>query len=89
MKTTGLKLLALLSMVAVPALAEETVPEKAKDATKDAVREVKKAGHRTSEALCTGTKAECERRKAGHRVTEVKDAAKDKVEETKDKLDSN
>ncbi|MGQ0506840.1 MAG: hypothetical protein ACT4TC_16130 [Myxococcaceae bacterium] len=69
------------------AFAEETVGEKVKATGNDAARTTKKAGHDVSEALCTGTKAECAKEKAKHKGTEVKDSATDKASEVKNKVD--
>ncbi len=87
MSNTNLKLLALLSLCSMPALAGESAGEKVKASANDVGRAAKKAGHRVEETLCTGTKVECEKKKLGNRAKEAKDAVSDKAEETKDKLD--
>lgn len=87
MKNT--KLISLLGLVALSAPAyAQSMREKAKDTANDATREVKKAGHRVEEAVCTGTKAECEKEKLKNRAIEAKDATKDKATELKDKVDA-
>jgi hypothetical protein len=73
----------LLGGVAIAQSAEE----KAKATGKDTKRELKKAGHRVEETLCTGTKAECAAKKANHRLEEAKDKAVDTVDKAKDKID--
>lgn len=80
-------LLALLALAALPAFAQST-GEKVKDAANDTTRAVKKGVHRTTEALCVGTKAECAKKKLEHRVTETRDDVRDKAVELKDKVDS-
>jgi hypothetical protein len=87
MKTTAATFLGLALMICVPALAQSTV-EKAKATGNDAKRGMKKGADRTKEALCTGTKAECEAAKAKDHMRETKDDVVDKVKETKDKVDS-
>jgi hypothetical protein len=77
-----------LALVATPAFAEQTVPEKAKVAKNATVRVVKKAAHRTEEAVCLASDAVCLARKAKHRVNEAGDATVDKVDEVKDKVDN-
>jgi hypothetical protein len=70
-----------------PAMAQSTT-EKAKATGNDVKRAVKKGAHRVEEAVCTGTKAECEAQKLKHRATEAKDKVVDEAEELKDKVDS-
>ncbi|MDP2269203.1 MAG: hypothetical protein Q8K32_00650 [Archangium sp.] len=79
-------LISLFAFGALPAFAQ-SAEEKAKDTVNDGSRKVKKSAHRAGEALCTGTKAECAKKKAENRGEEAKDAAKDKAEELKDKAD--
>lgn len=86
--SSTLKLIVLLSLLSsTSALAEQTVPEKAKVVKNDAGRGVKKAVNRTKEAVCMKSDAECLARKAKHRVEEAGDAAGDKLDEVKDKVD--
>jgi hypothetical protein len=73
--------------LAMPAFAQQTRGEKADEAGRDIKRTGKKAVNRTDEALCTGTKAECEAKKAKHRVGETKDRAVDGAKSTVDKVD--
>lgn len=89
MRNARNRLFSLISLVALagaPVLAQ-TAGEKAKDTLNDGSRKVKKSMHRAGEALCTGTKAECAKKKLQHRVKEGKDAVEDKAEEIKDKVD--
>lgn len=69
------------------AFAEQTVPEKAKDVANDAARSVKKGANRVKEAVCVEGDVECAAKKAKNRVKEGAEAAKDKVEEVKNKVD--
>ena len=86
--SSTLKLLGLLSLLgSTPALAEQTVPEKAKVVKNDAGRGVKKAVNRGKEAVCLKSDAECLARKAKHRIEEGADQAADKLDEVKDKID--
>ena len=71
----------------VAAFAGETAGEAADNTANSAKATTKKAGHRVSEAACTGTKAECAKNKAKNKVDETKDDATNKAKETKDKLD--
>jgi len=72
--------------------AEETLSEKAQVTTKTATRTVKKAIHRTSEALCgklTGdSKIECLAKEAKNHLKEGKDVVVDKASEVKNAVDS-
>ena len=43
--------------------------------------------HRVDEAACTGTNAECAKRKIEHRSEETKEVIKDKSTEMKNKVD--
>jgi hypothetical protein len=88
MKTTDLKLLALLAFASAgPAFAAETVPEKVESTSKDAARDVKKAGNRVEEELCMGTKAECAKKKVKNRGEETKDKVEDKASDVKNNVD--
>ena len=69
------------------AVADETVPEKAKVIKNDATRATKKAVNRIEEAVCAKSDAECLARKAKNRTTEAADTVGDKVSETKNKID--
>lgn len=86
-----MKTLPLLSLcvglVSLPVLAEETTGEKVEAKTNDAKRSVTKGAHKTEEALCTGTKAECAKQKVEHRASEAKDTVGDKASEAKHKVD--
>ena len=87
--TSFIKLAAVLTLgLAVPAaLADETVPEKAKVVKNDTVRAAKKAVNRVEEAVCAKSDAECLARKAKNRTREAADAVGDQASETKNKLD--
>lgn len=90
MKTrTQLHTLSLLGLMLLggSALAQETAGEKVDAAGNGVKRTTKRGANRVKEAVCTGTKAECEARKAGNRIEEGKDTVVDKVKETKDKVD--
>ena len=84
---TKLAVLLSLCLGMTPAFAEETVPEKAKVVKNDAKRAAKKAGNRAKEMVCAENDAECLAKKAKHRVTEGADAAVDKADEVKNKVD--
>lgn len=81
-----LGVLALSLALALPAMAQST-GEKVKATGNDIKREVKKGAHRVEEAVCTGTKAECEAQKLKNRATEAKDSVVDGAKELKDKVD--
>jgi len=85
--TTALKVLSLVAVASMPVFAQSTT-EKAKATGNDVKREVKKAGHRVEETLCTGNKVECAAEKAKNRTVEAKDSVVDHTKEAKDKLDS-
>jgi hypothetical protein len=90
MKTrTDLHTLSLLGLMLLGgrALAQETGGEKLDAAGNGVKRTAKRGANRVKEAACTGTKAECEVRKAGHRIEEGKDTVVDKAKEAKDKAD--
>ena len=89
MKTPiALSLIGLLSLASTVAMASESVVEKTKATANDAKRGTKKAAHQVDEAVCTGTEAECAAKKAKHRAAENSEAASDKAEHLKDKVDS-
>ena len=67
--------------------AEETVGEKAEAKAHDAKRGMKKGMHHTKEAMCMEGDAKCAAKKAGHRMDEGGDYAKDKAQETKNAVD--
>ena len=79
-------LISLFALAALPGFAQ-TAGEKVKDTVNDGTRKVKKTVNRAGEELCTGTKAECAKKKLENRGNEAKDAVKDKAEEVKDKVD--
>jgi hypothetical protein len=83
-------LLSLFLLASTPVAASASEGDEVKnDATSDAhtaKREVKKAGHRISEATCTGSKAECAGRKTKHRLQEGADKVSDKVSEGDDRI---
>jgi len=81
----ALKLLAVVSLTAGPAMAQ-TTGQKLKEASHDVRREARKGVNRVDEELCTGTKAECEARKVKHRAQEAKDIVEDKATEVKDRV---
>jgi muramoyltetrapeptide carboxypeptidase LdcA involved in peptidoglycan recycling len=65
----------VLCIVALPALAQTPV----KDTAHTGVRKVKKATHRVTETLCTGTRAACAAGKLKNRVTETRDVVRDEA----------
>jgi hypothetical protein len=67
--------------------ATETVTEKTEAVKKDIKRDAHESMHRVDESACTGTDAECAKRKAEHRTEETKEVIKDKSSETKNKVD--
>jgi hypothetical protein len=82
------RLLGLFLLAAGPRVArasEADVKGDVRSDTNDVKRGAKKATHRVDEAGCTGTKAECAKRKGKHRVEEAKDKASDKTTEAVDK----
>lgn len=79
--------MALMGVAGI-ACAEETVTEKMQETGNDMKRGVQKGVNRTKEAVCTDSDAECLAKKAGHRVEEGADSAKDKVKEVKNDIDS-
>jgi hypothetical protein len=82
------RLLGLFLLAAGPRLArasEADVKADVRSDTDDVKRGTKKAANRVDEAGCTGTKAECSKRKAKHRVEETKDKVGDKTTEAVDK----
>jgi hypothetical protein len=73
------------SGIAGVAVAEESVPAKAKVVKNNASRKTKKAAHRVQEAVCAESDAECLAQKAKHRTTEAGEAVEDKASEIKGK----
>jgi len=61
--------------------ASETIGEKVEVKTNDVKREVKKVVHRGQETICEKNNKNCFAKKVGHRASETKDYAKDKVSE--------
>lgn len=91
MKTT-IKMLAVMALTSVSlAFAGGTkntsVHEKGKAAGAEVKRQGRKAVHRADEALCTGTKAECEAGKLKHRVNEAGTKVRDDARQLKDDID--
>jgi hypothetical protein len=86
--SSTVRLLGLFLLAAGPRMArasEADVKADVRSDTDDVKRGTKKAVHRVDEAGCTGTKAECAKRKAKHRVEETTDKVSDKTSETVDK----
>ncbi len=82
----GLALAAVMGVT--PVLNAAQSDTEAGHATKhDIKRESKKAVNRVEEATCMEGDAACAGEKAKHRMEEAGDATKDKVEETKDRMD--
>ena len=85
---SAVRLLGLFLLTAAPQLARASEADVKSDVRSDAddtKRGVKKAANRVDEAGCTGTKAECAKRKAKHRVQESTDKVGDKTTEAVDK----
>jgi hypothetical protein len=80
--------LAAFALAGVVAVAEQSASEKGSAATNDAVRKVKKMGHRAEEAMCAEGDAKCLAKKGKHRADESSDYVKDKAKEVGDKIDS-
>lgn len=87
MKKHIVSLFAAVALVSGTAFADETYPEKAKEAGNEVKRQGRKTGNRAEEALCTGSKADCDKKKAKNRVNETKDKVSDEADELKDKVD--
>lgn len=68
-------------------LAAQTVAEKAKVATNDTARAIKKGAHRVEETFCMEGNLKCAGKKASNRAVEAKDAMVDGASEVKEKLD--
>jgi hypothetical protein len=82
------QILGFFLLAAAPRLARASEADVKSDVRSDAddtKRGVKKAANRVDEAGCTGTKAECAKRKGKHRVDETKDKVGDKTNEAVDK----
>lgn len=67
--------------------AEESVGEKTGAKVNDAKRSIKKGAHKVGEKLCAKGDVACLKDRAAHRAEEAGDYVKDKVEETKNKVD--
>lgn len=67
--------------------AEETTGEKVNAKAHDAKRAMKKGVHHVQEATCMEGDAKCAAKKAGHKIKEGGDAAKDGVNKAVDKID--
>lgn len=90
MKHTGILILTisfLLNSGLQIAFADETIAEQVVVKAKDIKRGVKKAAHRTSEALCVDGEVPCAGQKIKNRVIEAKDATKDGTDQMIDKMD--
>jgi hypothetical protein len=86
--SSTVQLLSLLLLASGPRLArasEADVKGDVRSDANDAKRGVKKGANRVDEAGCTGTKAECAKRKGKHRVDETMDKVGDKTIEAVDK----
>jgi len=78
---------AVVSLMGVQVVAEQTTGEKASATANDAKRSVKKKIHRAEESVCAKGDTQCLADKAKHRTQEGSDYTKDKVKELKDKAD--
>lgn len=87
MKLSKLLLMLATSLMLSTAYATETITEKGEATSKDIKRDANKAVDRVEEATCTGTEAECAKRKIENRAEEAKDTIKDKSSEIKNKMD--
>ena len=87
MKLSNLLMILALGLFFTTAHAAETLPEKSRAIKDDIKRDANKAVDRVDEATCTGTDAECAKRKIENRAEEGKDLIKDKSSEIKNKID--
>ncbi len=87
MKLSNLLLILVLGLFFSAAHATETLPEKSEATKNEIKRDANKAVNRVDEATCTGTDAECAKRKIENRAEEGKDIIKDKSSEMKNKVD--
>ena len=87
MKLSKLVLLLTLGLFFSIVNATETLPEKSEATKNEIKRDANKAMHRVDETTCTGTDAECAKRKLEKRGEETKYVIKDKSSEMKDKVD--
>ncbi|MDO8333525.1 MAG: YtxH domain-containing protein [Nitrosomonas sp.] len=87
MKLSNLLMIIILGLFISTAHATETLPEKSETTKNDIKRDANKAIDRVDEATCTGTDAECAKRKIENRAEEGKDLIKDKSSEIKNKID--
>ena len=92
MKGIKMKYLLVTALIAASIIfsnvhAGESVTEKTEAIKKDVKRDAHESMHRVDEAACTGTDAECAKRKIEHRSEETKEVIKDKSTEMKNKVD--
>ena len=87
MKFSNLLLMLAMFLVFSTAYATETMTEKGEATSKDIKRDANKVINRVDEPTCTGTEAECAKRKIENRAGEAKDTVKDKSSEIKNKMD--
>ena len=83
--TMMMRLFALTALASAPAVAraDDNLKDDTRKSGHDLKRDVKKAGHRLKEAACTGTRAECDAKKAKDRRREAWEKADDKEDEQK------
>lgn len=87
MKLSNLLIILILSLFISTTHATETLPEKSEATKNDIKRDANKAIDRVDEVTCTGTDAECAKKKIENRAEEGKDLIKDKSSEIKNKID--
>lgn len=66
--------------------ADETISEKATATANDIKRGANETVNRIEEATCTGSEAECIRKRIENRLEETKDSIQDKSSETINKI---
>lgn len=76
-----------LTVIAVPAHAEETWSEKAADKGNDAKRGIKKGANRVEETFCMEGDVKCTAKKARNRIEEGTDSVKDGSKNVRNKVD--
>lgn len=86
MKLSNLLTILTLGLFFSTVHATETLHEKGEATKNDIKRDANKAVDRVDEATCTGTDAECVKRKIENRAEEGKDLIEDKSSEIKNKI---
>ncbi len=87
MKSFNFFLMLVISLFFSTTQATETLSEKGQAVSKDIKRDADRSINRVEEVTCTGTDAECAKRRIENRAEEGKDFIKDKSSEMKNKID--